>query len=778
MLNKRPNSYYVRLIALCFILTSLPVALLGILSYMKSAEVVRQKVNEEKVLSLQQTQLNVEQTLKVVDQATTHFLGSKLLLSALNEPLGPDQFQLFTQIKTELNNLQRLDTGISDIRLWSKPGNWLINNDGLFRLDAWLQSHPDSLPAEPSQPSVWMVSDSSVTAPVESRYSFSCAKNVNLIKKLPLTAYRSIGMAVLQIPACQLSEAFSVNADGEAVYIFNQHMEMILRAGQLEESLDASLSSVVSRLPHTGETPFELETQQNTYTVNYRVSEYNDWMYVSVVPLDQLNRKSSEIGWFTFYICLGLLVLFIILAFIWSKRLYRPIDRIVKDVMAGQKITVQAKPIDELSFIGEQVHTLFDARKRLESRLHGQTELLRTFFMIKLFLGGMKEEEIVEQLEHFGMRQDFSHFCVLAVQVGSLEGTRFAEKDVDLLLFAINNVVGELLSADTRLQPIVLGRTQMTVMTSAPDRNEAFAADAYHAAKRIRETLSGMLNLNVNIGISVPHIHITDIPRAHEEALEALKRRPAFGEEAIVRFADLGENHSLHYAYPYALQAELFNAIKLLERERVIPLLQQLLQDMYGSQPSPYDLQFHGVRLLMNLLGLANGIAGQAIPMQRQQSLFDELFNLDIPEAGENWFMDKIITPLISALEQQTEVRHLSIAKELVKMVHEEFDTDLSIDTCAERLHYNSSYISTIFRKSMDISFSAYLAQYRHQIALKWLKETHMPIKEIAEKLRYNNSQNFIRSFRKLEGVSPGKYRELNIASKHVDDTEQMGDKP
>jgi AraC-like DNA-binding protein len=35
-----------------------------------------------------------------------------------------------------------------------------------------------------------------------------------------------------------------------------------------------------------------------------------------------------------------------------------------------------------------------------------------------------------------------------------------------------------------------------------------------------------------------------------------------------------------------------------------------------------------------------------------------------------------------------------------------------------------------------------------------------MPIKEIAEKLRYNNSQNFIRSFRKLENVSPGKYRE------------------
>jgi AraC-like DNA-binding protein len=35
-----------------------------------------------------------------------------------------------------------------------------------------------------------------------------------------------------------------------------------------------------------------------------------------------------------------------------------------------------------------------------------------------------------------------------------------------------------------------------------------------------------------------------------------------------------------------------------------------------------------------------------------------------------------------------------------------------------------------------------------------------MPVKEIAAKLRYNNSQNFIRSFRKIEGMTPGQYRE------------------
>ncbi|MNR68487.1 DNA-binding transcriptional regulator AraC [compost metagenome] len=45
-------------------------------------------------------------------------------------------------------------------------------------------------------------------------------------------------------------------------------------------------------------------------------------------------------------------------------------------------------------------------------------------------------------------------------------------------------------------------------------------------------------------------------------------------------------------------------------------------------------------------------------------------------------------------------------------------------------------------------------------MAKKWLEETDMPVKDIAARLRYNNSQNFIRSFRKQEGMTPGQYRE------------------
>jgi AraC-like DNA-binding protein len=57
------------------------------------------------------------------------------------------------------------------------------------------------------------------------------------------------------------------------------------------------------------------------------------------------------------------------------------------------------------------------------------------------------------------------------------------------------------------------------------------------------------------------------------------------------------------------------------------------------------------------------------------------------------------------------------------------------------------------------MSFSDYLSQYRMNMSKKWLVETDMSVKDIAERLTYTNPQNFIRSFKKQEDMTPGQYR-------------------
>ena len=113
----------------------------------------------------------------------------------------------------------------------------------------------------------------------------------------------------------------------------------------------------------------------------------------------------------------------------------------------------------------------------------------------------------------------------------------------------------------------------------------------------------------------------------------------------------------------------------------------------------------------------------------------------------------------MNKVQERTESQYKNISDQIIHIVQQEFDSDISLNYIAQKLHYNPNYLSSIFKKETNTSFSEYLSLYRLTKAKEWLVETDMTVKEIAEKLQYNNSQNFIRTFKKAEGITPGKYR-------------------
>ncbi|RCW44991.1 helix-turn-helix transcriptional regulator [Paenibacillus prosopidis] len=141
-------------------------------------------------------------------------------------------------------------------------------------------------------------------------------------------------------------------------------------------------------------------------------------------------------------------------------------------------------------------------------------------------------------------------------------------------------------------------------------------------------------------------------------------------------------------------------------------------------------------------------------------SLLEELLELHTAAEIEDWFWTNVVYPMIKIFKDRQEAQYHNISEQIIDLVQHHYDTDLTLEECASRLHYNANYLSSVFRKETNYSFSEYLSMYRFKMAKKWLSDSEMAIKDIATKLRYNNPQNFIRSFRKQEGITPGQYRE------------------
>ncbi|OBZ10128.1 hypothetical protein A7975_22475 [Bacillus sp. FJAT-26390] len=118
--------------------------------------------------------------------------------------------------------------------------------------------------------------------------------------------------------------------------------------------------------------------------------------------------------------------------------------------------------------------------------------------------------------------------------------------------------------------------------------------------------------------------------------------------------------------------------------------------------------------------------------------------------------MDQTIVTIIGSTESDLDAFH-NAKYALTEHLQQQIASYLHVQAS---LHYNANYLSSVFRKETNYSFSEYLSMYRFKMTKKWLAESELPIKDIAAKLRYNNPQNFIRSFRKQEGITPGQYRE------------------
>jgi AraC-like DNA-binding protein len=764
---------YAKLVLFCFVVVSLPVIILGIFSYSKSSGIIQQNVSREKLLNLTQVQSNVEQVLKTVERSSTHFLSSYTLRTAFYERLSPNQFDMYNELKAQINNLQTMDSGIEDITVLSFDGQWLVNNSGLYRLDEWQEKEPLLDLMKQSLSSPWLIDNAQADANLGTTIPTRCPSTVQFIRKLPLTAYEPTGIFKVSIPSCSLSERIALNRDIEAMMIFDSNQRLIVHEGRLPlEVIDLARQAVFESSDKEVTAQLDLSLEQTDYTVTYRTSDYNGWVYVSAVTLNELTRQSQEIGWFTLLICLILLVLFILITWVGSRRLYTPIVDMYNLIASHTSEKPQDKAVGQVRYIGDQLLSLIFTKSELESKLHRHMGQSKTLFMVRLLQGHLKEEDIARNLTAFGVKKQLEgkEFAVLALQIKSFDPGRYQSSDQDLLMFAINNMVEEIIPEEKRLYPILFGQSQVTLVISDGSNRDQFIQELFSTAQTIKDTVHSYLNIRVCLGISNPFGQWSDTPRAYEEGLEALRYGIRLQEEDTLFFGDLGEDHGLHYAFPHAIEEELIDAIKQVDKERVNQSLKLFLEVTLPAQAgSTTSSSFALIRLLIDLLGLMQSLGIKAVRSEEneQHSLFDQLFHLkSVPEA-EAWFHETIIDPMMSHITDRTESRHQLITKRMVQMIHEEFETDLSIETCAERLHYNSNYLNTLFRKEMDLPFGAYLAQYRHQMAKTWLLETDMTVKEISERLRYNNSQNFIRSFRKLEGITPGKFKEQHNILTH-----------
>ena len=104
-----------------------------------------------------------------------------------------------------------------------------------------------------------------------------------------------------------------------------------------------------------------------------------------------------------------------------------------------------------------------------------------------------------------------------------------------------------------------------------------------------------------------------------------------------------------------------------------------------------------------------------------------------------------------------------SVALQIKHVVIDNYENpSLDIQFISEQLNLSVSYLSLLFKQETGLTINHYMNDYRIWKAKELLTGTQMKIADISDSVGYSNQNYFAKIFKKITGMSPSTYRELN----------------
>ncbi|MDD9271207.1 helix-turn-helix domain-containing protein [Paenibacillus sp. GCM10023248] len=738
-------SFLIKLIVTTSLISALPLLCLGVYAFFQSTSTVQAKVNEANVFILQQSQSRVEQILKVVDQVSGRYAETPFVVNAVGRRMEIEDFQDIELLVKGLLGVQTYELGVKSVELHSLQYRWFIKDGGFYFGTDTTKTVNDLNSVYTSR---WMPDQDA---------SFA---GIKLVKTIPALAAEPKGYLFVRMSNTELAKLLTGGFSTRETMVVDDKMNIIIHSDPARIGQNVLAEPWAKELKQPGHSQGYINSTVSgkPYSIIYNQSRYNNWTYVSVIPLEEAKKESAAIGWATLTACIVLLLLAALLSYWASKRMYFPVRSLMEFTMRHSKQQGGGSAVkDELQWIGHQVASLHQSKEQLEGQMKIQAGQLVDYFMLKLFQGELHRSEMEEQALRFQLPA-WRRYAVMVLQIDTLDQTRYRSSEQDLLLFAINNMAAELIPMPKRIHAMPIGNYQAILVGSDTEDRMDLLGEWSALAMSVQSAADEYLGLKVSIGISRPYDHLFGTAGAFLEAKEALQYRIRLGEKAILHLDDLKPKQAPSHYYPHHLVSELTQAIAFLDKDKAGELLQQFIMEVLRVETDPNVYRMSFAMLLTDLLRVLYD-AGEVLSHD-QRNAYEQMLRLKTPQEIEAWFKVQMIDPMMELTRKRHETSGKSISRSVMDLIHAHYDSELTLEQCALQLNYSTHYIRRMFRKETGMNFSDYLSGYRHDMAKSWLSGTEMKITEIAERLQYTNAQNFIRQFRKLEGMTPGQYRE------------------
>lgn len=213
--------------------------------------------------------------------------------------------------------------------------------------------------------------------------------------------------------------------------------------------------------------------------------------------------------------------------------------------------------------------------------------------------------------------------------------------------------------------------------------------------------------------------------------------------------------------YPLEKEQELMELIETGDKTGSQKVLNEILGQIFFASGGSFEVIRARVLELVVLLSRA-AIKGGADAQQ--------IFGLNYTYLGRintfknieelTYWLSGIMARFTDQVFNLTDVKHVDVIYRAVDYIRNNYDKKITLEETAAMVYLSPAYFSRVFKEEIGDTFNFYVNKVRIEAAKKLLLNEKVPLVEISSLVGFEGQSYFSKVFKKLTGVTPGKYRE------------------
>lgn len=771
ILNIKKPVLYSWLISYIFILI-IPL-FLGAYVYIEAIGIIRYEIDRAHTSSLKQIKTLVDGRIQDIERIYTEIALNDKVNSIMYLDTEPQPFHRYTmtEILRDFRKFTVSNELIEGIFIYFADSNFIISNNGAYNASDIDFVNKQYFKLDENQ---WtdLINSSHIREYKTIKYKDVNGTEMNkiaFIQSLPIiNKSKPKATLIILINEQKLAPSFQQLKwlSKGFVTVIDTNDNMLF----LDKAADNVTWSIQYEFIKDSQEYFDFNLSGSDVAITHIASEVNDWQYVSFIPTDVFLEKIKHIKSITLFYVVICMITGGVIAYLFSRRNYNPVRKIV-GLFSNSAEDAGLHISNEYKLIENSIINLIKEKESINNRLKQQNEVMRNNFLARLIKGRIKDNNIMVTCELYGISFKSEDFLIMLFCIDDLSNIFFEKNDgvdeetINLANFIVCNITEELINENDLGYMIEIDGMLACLINIVHTDLKAVKNNMIELARKIKTIIENKFDIGFTVAISNVHKCTLGLSKAYEEALEVIEYKMLLEDNNIMHYDDINPQNRNGFNVDYSLerQQQFINCIKAEDYKSAMHLMNEIVDKDFLQ--NTYSLQIIKCRMFSLINFMINTIG--EIMSECYIDFFEEL------DPVNKLLNCKSISDLRKQMNEiflKVNEFHMNREKEneggrineILGFIEENYmQPDLSISLVAMKFKLSTSYLSKLIKKHKGVRYIDYVHKLRLDKAKNLMKEFDLNIKQIAEMTGYYNDVAMIRAFKRYEGITPGKFKDL-----------------